>query len=59
MAFLYWLLPPRPTFAQLGPGPKRRWVSGADLASVFRTPAPKTLAEDLEGMPAALKDPFA
>jgi prevent-host-death family protein len=45
--------------AQLGPAAKRRWVSGADLAGVFRTPAPKTLAEDLEKVPAALTDPYA
>lgn len=45
--------------AQLGPAAKRRWVSGPELARVFATPAPQTLAADLERMPAALADPFA
>jgi prevent-host-death family protein len=45
--------------AQLGPAAKRRWVSGADLRRVFETPAPQTLAEDLEQLPANLVDPFA
>jgi len=45
--------------AQLGPAAKRRWVGGPGLSEVFRTPAPKTLAEDLERFPAELVDPFA
>jgi prevent-host-death family protein len=45
--------------AQLGPAPKRCWVSGPALRSVFATPAPETLANDLERMPAGLGDPFA
>jgi prevent-host-death family protein len=45
--------------ARLGPGSKRRWVGGPALASVFATPAPETLAEDLERLPAVLVDPFA
>ncbi len=45
--------------AQLGPVAKRRWVSGSALKSVFQTPAPETLAQDLERLPAALADPFA
>lgn len=45
--------------AHLGPAAKRRWVSGPPLRSVFGTPAPKTLAEDLERFPAGLGDPFA
>jgi prevent-host-death family protein len=45
--------------AQLGPAAKRRWVSGPALKSVFETPAPETLAEDLKRLPAALADPFA
>ncbi len=45
--------------AQLGPAAKRRWVSGADLRRVFETPAPRTLAEDLQQLPADLADPFA
>ncbi len=44
--------------AQLGPASKRRWVSGPALKSVFDTPAPETLAEDLERLPASLADPF-
>ena len=45
--------------AQLGPAQRRRWVSGADLARVWQTPAPATLSEDLERFPAALGDPYA
>lgn len=45
--------------AQLGPAAKRRWVGGPALKSVFQTPAPETLAEDLEGLAVALTDPFA
>lgn len=45
--------------AELGPAAKRRWVSGPALRSVFETPAPRTLAKDLERFPAALADPFA
>jgi prevent-host-death family protein len=45
--------------ARLGPAAKRRWVSGPALKSVFETPAPVTLAGDLERFPGALVDPFA
>ena len=45
--------------AQLGPAAKRRWVSGPALKSVFETPAPETIADDLERFPDALTDPFA
>lgn len=45
--------------ARLGPAAKRRWVSGPALKSVFETPTPETLAEDLKRLPAALTDPFA
>ena len=45
--------------AQLGPAAKRRWVSGSALKSVFETPAPETIADDLERFPAAVTDPFA
>lgn len=45
--------------ARLGPGAKRRWVGGPTLKSVFATPAPETLSEDLERLPAAPIDPFA
>ncbi len=45
--------------AQLGPTERRRWVSGPALCAVWQTPAPRTLAADLEHVPAALADPFA
>jgi prevent-host-death family protein len=45
--------------ARLGPAAKRRWVSGAALKSVFESPAPDTLADDLERLPAELADPSA
>jgi prevent-host-death family protein len=45
--------------AQLGPHVRRRWVAGDALAAVFRTPAPQTLADDLEQFPGQLADPFA
>ena len=44
--------------AQLGPAQRRRWVSGRDLDRVWDTPAPRTLADDLERFPAELVDPF-
>jgi len=44
--------------AQLGPAQRRRWVSGPDLARVWDTPAPATLAGDLERFPGELADPF-
>jgi prevent-host-death family protein len=44
--------------AQLGPARRRRWVSGPDLARVWQTPTPETLADDLERFPAELSDPF-
>lgn len=44
--------------ARLGPGSRQRWVGGPALRSVFATPAPKTLAEDLGHLPAGLTDPF-
>jgi prevent-host-death family protein len=45
--------------AHLGPAAKRRWASREALDGVFATPAPQTLADDLERLPAALSDPFA
>lgn len=45
--------------AQLGPARRRRWVSGADLARVWDTPAPATIRDDLDRFPAELVDPFA
>jgi prevent-host-death family protein len=44
--------------AQLGPARRRQWVSGADLAKVWQTPAPQTLGADLDGFPGELADPF-
>jgi prevent-host-death family protein len=41
--------------AHLGPVRKLRWVSGPELAKVSKTPAPETLAEDLE-FPGRLAD---
>ncbi len=44
--------------AALGPAAKRRWVGGAALTDLFESPAPQTLAQDLERLPAAVTDPF-
>jgi prevent-host-death family protein len=43
--------------AYLGPARRRQWVRGADLARLWQTPAPQTLAEDLDDFPAQLADP--
>jgi prevent-host-death family protein len=45
--------------ARLGPAHSRQWVSGPALQQVWRTPAPRTLEEDLAGFPGELRDPFA
>jgi prevent-host-death family protein len=45
--------------AQLGPARRRTWVGGPELAKIWDTPAPQTLADDLESFPGALVDPFA
>jgi len=45
--------------ASLGPTRRRTWVGGPALESVWRTPAPATLASDLERFPAGIVDPFA
>ena len=45
--------------AQLGPARRRQWVSGPELANVWQTPAPETLADDLERFPGELAYPFA
>jgi prevent-host-death family protein len=45
--------------AQLGPARRRVWVGGPELAKVWGTPAPQTLADDLEHFPGELVDPFA
>ncbi len=37
----------------------RKWVSGPDLDKVAETPAPATLAGDLEQFPGELADPFS
>jgi prevent-host-death family protein len=44
--------------AQLGPARRRQWVSGPELARIWDTPAPRTLAEDLTRLPGELADPF-
>lgn len=45
--------------AELGPASRRSWVSGPALATVFETPAPRSLAGDLERFTGSLVDPFA
>ena len=45
--------------AQLGPTRRRQWVSGPELAKIWHTPTPETLAEDLHQLPGELADPFA
>ena len=44
--------------AELGPTTRRSWISGPALKTVFDTPPPRTLGEDLELFPASLVDPF-
>jgi prevent-host-death family protein len=44
--------------ARLGPARPRQWVRGPALQEVWRTPAPRTLADDLVDFPAELRDPF-
>jgi prevent-host-death family protein len=44
--------------ARLGPTRPRQWVSGPELYRVWDTPAPESLAEQLETFPAELADPF-
>lgn len=45
--------------AQLGPAAPQKWVTGPRLRAVWMTPAPATLAQDLERFPGELVDPFA
>jgi prevent-host-death family protein len=45
--------------AELGPAHRRRWVSGAALAGIWREKAPRGLKADLERLPAIVVDPFA
>lgn len=44
--------------ARLGPTARRTWVSGPALHAVWRTPAPQTIATDLERFPAGIVDPL-
>lgn len=45
--------------AELGPARRRRWVSGAALAGIWRGDAPRSLESDLAGLQAEVVDPFA
>jgi prevent-host-death family protein len=45
--------------ARLGPAQKREWVGEEGLRRIWQTPAPESLADDLEKLPAGLADPFA
>ena len=45
--------------ARLGPVRPRQWVNGADLQSVWRTPAPETLEAELATFPAEISDVIA
>ncbi len=44
--------------ARLGPASRRLWVGGDALHAIWRTPAPRTLAAELERFPATIADPF-
>ena len=44
--------------AELGPAHRRRWVSGAALAGIWRGEPPRGLSVDLERLPARVVDPF-
>ncbi|EUA20678.1 hypothetical protein I552_6747 [Mycobacterium xenopi 3993] len=44
--------------AQLGPAMQKRWVGGPALRAVWRTPAPKTLSNELKRFPASMVGPF-
>jgi prevent-host-death family protein len=44
--------------ARLGPTSTRQWVAGPALRAVWQTPAPRSLAPDLEHFPAGIVDPF-
>jgi prevent-host-death family protein len=45
--------------AELSPASRRRWLTGDAMATVWHGPAPHTLADDLQQLPAALTDPFS
>lgn len=44
--------------AELRPAHRDRWVSGVELASVWRGPTPHRLTDDLTKLEAGLIDPF-
>jgi len=45
--------------AELGPVHRRRWVTGATLAGIWRDKAPQGMDLDLERLSASIVDPFA
>ena len=45
--------------ARLSPMRPRQWVSGDALHTIWTSPPPEGLHEDLERFPAGLRDPFA
>jgi prevent-host-death family protein len=45
--------------AHLGPAAPQQWVSGPRLRAIWTTPAPTTLAQELDRLPGELVDPFA
>lgn len=45
--------------AELGPAHRRRWVSGATLADIWRGEPPQGFDADLERLQAGVVDPFA
>lgn len=44
--------------AELGPTPRRAWVSGAALADIWHAPPPRGLDDDIADLGAELVDPF-
>ncbi|WP_419866486.1 type II toxin-antitoxin system Phd/YefM family antitoxin [Ornithinimicrobium cavernae] len=44
--------------AELRPVGRRRWVSGASLAQVWRGPAPRDFEDDVAALAAGVIDPF-
>jgi prevent-host-death family protein len=44
--------------ARLGPASRRQWIGGDALRALWNTPAPRTLAVDLERFPSTMADPF-
>lgn len=45
--------------AHLGPASAQTWVTGQRLRTIWATPAPATLEQDLERLPGDLVDPFS